>query len=111
MGSYPPPVPSFPNFLGFVQNDERSANSGDAIAYRESYRDLLQTAERIIDMDVAAQTVESHLGEASRNCNSRLLERKAKNLKVFNDAIDERGILELYPGHRRRHRWLMVVCR
>ncbi|KAF8245089.1 hypothetical protein K440DRAFT_662987 [Wilcoxina mikolae CBS 423.85] len=56
----------------------------------ESYRDLLQTAERIIDMDVAAQNVEARLGEASRNCNSRLLERKAKNLKGFNDMMDKR---------------------
>ena len=52
-------------------------------------------------MDVAAQTVESHLGEASLNCNSRLLERKAKNLKAFNDAIDKRGISALYPGRCR----------
>jgi len=43
-------------------------------------------------MDVAAQNVEARLGEASRNCNSRLLERKAKNLKGFNDMMDKRGI-------------------
>lgn len=59
--------------------------------YRESYRDLLQTAERIIDMDVAAQSVEAALGDASRNCNSRLLERKVRNLRVFNETTDKRG--------------------
>lgn len=97
-----------PTFPGFVQHDERLTSSRRC---RESYRDLLQTAERIIDMDVAAQTVESHLGEASLNCNSRLLDRKAKNLKAFNDAIDKRGISALYPGRcRRRRRWLTVVC-
>ncbi|KAA8913117.1 hypothetical protein FN846DRAFT_772638 [Sphaerosporella brunnea] len=58
----------------------------------ESYRDLLQTAERIIDMDLSAQDVEAHLGDASRNCNSRLLERKARNLRTFNDMMDQRGI-------------------
>ncbi|KAI5791517.1 hypothetical protein FPQ18DRAFT_336332, partial [Pyronema domesticum] len=56
----------------------------------ESYRDLLQTAERIVDMDAAAKNVETNLGDASRNCNSKLLDRKAKNLKIFNDTIDKR---------------------
>ena len=46
-------------------------------------------------MDVAAQTVEARLGEASRNCNSRLLDRKARNLSVFGEMVDKNGILEL----------------
>jgi hypothetical protein len=46
-------------------------------------------------MDAAAKNVETNLGDASRNCNSRLLDRKAKNLKIFNDTIDKRGMLEL----------------
>ncbi|RPB02339.1 hypothetical protein L873DRAFT_1762535 [Choiromyces venosus 120613-1] len=53
----------------------------------ESYRDLLQTAERIIDMDASAQKVERNLAETSRNCNSRLLEKKARNLKIFEERI------------------------
>ncbi|TGZ84718.1 hypothetical protein EX30DRAFT_360721 [Ascodesmis nigricans] len=52
----------------------------------ESYRDLLQTAHRIIDMDVAAKQLEQHLGEASRNCNSRLLDKKAANLRRFYES-------------------------
>jgi len=52
-------------------------------------------------MDVAAQNVETHLGDASRNCNSRLLERKAKNLRLFNDITDKRGTPKLLG-------WLLV---
>ncbi|KAG0642684.1 hypothetical protein HOY80DRAFT_602552 [Tuber brumale] len=53
----------------------------------ESYRDLLQTAERIIDMDASAQKVERNLAETSRNCNSRLLDKKARNLKIFEERV------------------------
>ncbi|PWW79240.1 hypothetical protein C7212DRAFT_272735 [Tuber magnatum] len=53
----------------------------------ESYRDLLQTAERIIDMDTSAQKVERNLAETSRSCNSRLLDKKARNLKIFDERV------------------------
>ncbi|KAI5804054.1 hypothetical protein DFH27DRAFT_610057 [Peziza echinospora] len=48
----------------------------------ESYRDLLRTAEKIIEMDASSQQVESNLGDASRNCSWRLLEKKAKNTQI-----------------------------
>jgi hypothetical protein len=44
-----------------------------------SYRDLLGTAERIIDMDEQIQGVETHLGDIGRKCNARMLERIAGN--------------------------------
>jgi hypothetical protein len=53
-------------------------------------------------MDIAAQDVEAHLGDASRNCNSRLLERKARNLRTFNDMMDKRGT---YLKLRRAAKW------
>ncbi|KAI5803182.1 hypothetical protein EDC01DRAFT_497941 [Geopyxis carbonaria] len=53
----------------------------------ESYRDLLQTAERIIEMESVAHKVEENLGEASKNCNYRLVERKARNLKDFQEKV------------------------
>ncbi|PUU82173.1 hypothetical protein B9Z19DRAFT_474607 [Tuber borchii] len=53
----------------------------------ESYRDLLQTAERIIDMDASAQKAERNLAETSRSCNSRLLDKKARNLKIFEERV------------------------
>ncbi|KAK3079513.1 hypothetical protein LTS18_004663, partial [Coniosporium uncinatum] len=40
-----------------------------------SYRDLLGTAERIVDMDERMQRVETILGQAGRKCNSRAVER------------------------------------
>ncbi|KAH8149619.1 uncharacterized protein LAJ45_06250 [Morchella importuna] len=53
----------------------------------ESYRDLLRTAERIVEMDRDAQQVESCLAETSRTCSSRLLERKARNLRMFEERV------------------------
>ncbi|KAH0608153.1 uncharacterized protein H6S33_002205 [Morchella sextelata] len=53
----------------------------------ESYRDLLRTAERIVEMDRDAQKVESCLAETSRACSSRLLERKARNLRMFEERV------------------------
>jgi conserved oligomeric Golgi complex subunit 1 len=44
-----------------------------------SYRDLLGTAERIIEMDEQMQTVESTLGDIGRKCNARVIERVAAN--------------------------------
>ncbi|CUS08635.1 unnamed protein product [Tuber aestivum] len=64
--------------VGFQRLIERSS---------ESYRDLLQTAERIIDMDTSAQKVERNLAETSRSCNSRLLDKKARNLKIFEERV------------------------
>lgn len=40
-----------------------------------SYRDLLGTADRIIEMDGQIQLVEDSLGVAGRLCNSKALER------------------------------------
>lgn len=48
-----------------------------------------------MDMDAAAQTVERNLAETSRNCNSRLLERKARNLKMFEERVGAAG---MYSG-------------
>ncbi|KAK6541700.1 hypothetical protein TWF694_007493 [Orbilia ellipsospora] len=45
----------------------------------ESYRDLLHTAERIIEMNDSIQQVESHLSQASKQCNYGSLQKKATN--------------------------------
>lgn len=47
-------------------------------------------------MDVAAQKVEANLSETSRNCNSRLLERKARNLKIFEERVGAAGMVTLW---------------
>lgn len=46
-----------------------------------SYRDLLGTAERIIDMDAQMQLVEFHMAHIGRQCNSRKLEKIGDNHK------------------------------
>ncbi|KAL6708336.1 hypothetical protein ACN47E_003260 [Coniothyrium glycines] len=45
-----------------------------------SYRDLLDTAETIIDMEVRMQQVESRLSRVGRSCNSSGIERISSNL-------------------------------
>lgn len=44
-----------------------------------SYRDLLGTAERIVEMDGQMQAVEANLGEIGRKCNARAVERAGEN--------------------------------
>lgn len=44
-----------------------------------SYRDLLSTAERIVDMDQQIHSVDSRLGEIGQKCNARAIERIAAN--------------------------------
>ncbi|KAL8933318.1 MAG: hypothetical protein Q9211_005844 [Gyalolechia sp. 1 TL-2023] len=49
-----------------------------------SYRDLLGSAESILEMDSQMQDVESYLGQMGMRCNSTLLEKKAANLRAWN---------------------------
>ncbi|XPS67773.1 hypothetical protein M3J09_000071 [Ascochyta lentis] len=44
-----------------------------------SYRDLLDTAETIIDMETQMELVESNLGRIGQNCNSRVLDKVSGN--------------------------------
>ncbi|KAK6004187.1 hypothetical protein QM012_009037 [Aureobasidium pullulans] len=44
-----------------------------------SYRDLLSTAERIVDMDQQMHSVDTRLGEIGQKCNARAIERIAAN--------------------------------
>ncbi|KAI4267140.1 MAG: hypothetical protein L6R38_008394 [Xanthoria sp. 2 TBL-2021] len=50
-----------------------------------SYRDLLGTAESIIQMDGQMQQVESYIGGMGMRCNSRLLGKKAANLRAWDN--------------------------
>ena len=47
--------------------------------YRASYRNLLDTAETIIDMETQIEQVESKLGRVGQNCNSRVLDKVSVN--------------------------------
>lgn len=63
------------------------------VEYRTSYRDLLGTAESIIDMDGELQQVESYFVDMGRKCDSRLLEKKISNLRSWNGDIIAKGTL------------------
>ncbi|KAL9039153.1 MAG: hypothetical protein Q9180_002701 [Flavoplaca navasiana] len=56
-----------------------------------SYRDLLGTAESIIQMDGQMQQVETYIGDMGMRCNSRLLEKKAANLRAWDSDSKARG--------------------
>jgi len=68
------------------------------VTTRESYRDLLQTANKIIEMDDSMRRVESNLADASRNCNYRLMERKARNVKLYQQKVGRRGLYTPRPA-------------
>ena len=59
---------------------------------RASYRELLGTAETIIEMDGKIQKVEAHLGNLGERCNTRLLEKKTSNLTRWDMAVGAVGI-------------------
>ncbi|KAL8754332.1 MAG: hypothetical protein Q9184_005139 [Pyrenodesmia sp. 2 TL-2023] len=54
------------------------------------YRDLLGTAETILQMDSQMQSVETYLGDMGVRCNSRLLDKKAVNLRAWNEDVNVR---------------------
>lgn len=58
---------------------------------RVSYRGLLSTAETIIEMDEQMHHVEAYLGDMGSKCNTRLLEKKGTNLRVWNGEVSAAG--------------------
>jgi division protein CdvB (Snf7/Vps24/ESCRT-III family) len=58
---------------------------------RTSYRNLLDTAETIIDMEVRMEQVESKLARVGQSCNSRDLERISKNAVTMDTHSRSRG--------------------
>ncbi|KAI9837150.1 MAG: hypothetical protein M1838_004895 [Thelocarpon superellum] len=52
-----------------------------------SYRDLLGTASRIIEMDGAMQRVEANLGQVSEQCSSRRLEKNGRHLTRWTGIV------------------------
>jgi len=60
-----------------------------------SYRDLLGTADRIIQMDEQIQLVESNLGSAGQKCNSRAVEKLFANYAKFGSEIRSRSMLRI----------------
>lgn len=58
-----------------------------------SYRDLLGTAESIIEMDGQMQQVETYLGSMGKRCNARLLEKKGSNLHTWDGQVRAAGTI------------------
>ena len=56
-----------------------------------SYRELLGTAESIIQMNVQMQQVEAHLGDISIRCNGRLLGKSITNSALIDRDSNTRG--------------------
>ena len=60
---------------------------------RASYRNLLGTAESIIEMDDQMHDVEALIGNIAQKCNTRLLERKMLNLKAWRQEAGAKGTI------------------
>jgi hypothetical protein len=56
-----------------------------------SYRDLLSTAERIVDMDHQIRSVDTRLGDIGQKCNARAIERIAANQRKTVNAQRHRN--------------------
>ena len=52
-----------------------------------SYRDLLGTAESIIDMGGQMNDVETYMGQIGKRCNTRILEKKDSNLRTWTEEV------------------------
>lgn len=53
---------------------------GSCLIASSSYRDLLGTADRIIQLDHRMQETEELMGEVSLQCNSDVIDKKARHL-------------------------------
>ncbi|KAI4253118.1 MAG: hypothetical protein LQ352_003882 [Teloschistes flavicans] len=69
-----------------LRNDLDSNREKLRLLVGDSYRDLLGTADTIVEMDEQMQKVERYLGDMGVRCNSRLLDRKAANIKAWDNA-------------------------
>ena len=65
-----------------------------------SYRDLLGTAESIVEMDGQMQQVEGYLAGMGVKCNSRLLEKKVANFSTWHDGIRANGTVAKRQGSK-----------
>lgn len=59
---------------------------------RASYRDLLRTAESIVEMDENIHRVEANLSDVSRKCNSKVIDGIARNYGDFERQRKVSGI-------------------
>ena len=69
---------------------------------RASYRDLVDTAERIIDMDETFRLVGTKLASVSGSCNSILVEKRARNFHEWDAATGSQGTMAPLGSRRRR---------
>ncbi|KAI4095340.1 MAG: hypothetical protein LQ344_001638 [Seirophora lacunosa] len=78
-----------------LRNDIDSNREKLRLLVGASYRDLLGTAESILEMDSQMQSVEAYLGNMGVRCNSRLVDKKVTNLRSWDNTIQnkERYIL------------------
>ena len=57
-------------------------------SHSASYRDLLGTAESIIEMGSQMHEVESYMGEIGRRCDTRILDKKTSNLEKWTEEVE-----------------------
>ncbi|MCJ1353511.1 MAG: hypothetical protein MMC33_003497 [Icmadophila ericetorum] len=77
------PIPAVRQMEKQLRNDIAGNRERLRTLVGASYRDLLGTAESIVEMDVQMQQVEGYLGDLGKRCNTRLLEKSSANLGVL----------------------------
>ena len=73
-----------------------SSANADVHSYSASYRDLLGTAETVIEMDANMHKIEAYIGEIGRRCNTRILERKEQNVNDLEEEVGSSGMVTVY---------------
>ncbi|KAI9838458.1 MAG: hypothetical protein M1837_002480 [Sclerophora amabilis] len=81
------PIPAVRRMEQQLQGDLAANRDRLRTLVGASYRDLLGTAERIIEMDEDMQRVETRLGSVSQRCNSRVLEKIGRNFRKWESGV------------------------
>ncbi|KAG5297061.1 Vps51 superfamily domain-containing protein [Histoplasma ohiense] len=85
------PIPTVRRFEQDLRRDVASNKDKLRSLVGVRYRELLGTAQTIVEMNDEIQEVETNLSNISRRCNPRLVEKKL-DVAVIDEGVDERAI-------------------
>ena len=69
------------------------SHANSTIRNSASYRDLLGTANSIVEMDEQIGHVEAYLGDLGKRCNTTLLGKSVSNLSLLGGSIEGGGAI------------------
>ena len=92
------PVPLAKSFEQQLRNHAEANRQKLRTIVGASYRELLETADRIITMDQQIKSVENTLAETAHKCNSTALQKLFVNTATFHSALSsQRQLYSPFP--------------